>query len=220
VTGRRLSAFVDALASGRRPKRFRAGPADAEVLRTAVTLRAARPGEAAPTEAFVEGLYQQLTEQASPEPVPAIPPAPRRRARTALVAVAAGVSLVAGTTVATETLRRPGPAPTATAPIPQGRALRTGSFQTADGQVLGQIVAYRGHPSWVFMNVDVPRYEGPVECRLQVDNGTTVAFGTFSLHGGTGQYSKDISEVSVDRLRGAMLVSAAGTPVAAATFAG
>ncbi|MDT4930082.1 MAG: hypothetical protein QOF92_2949, partial [Pseudonocardiales bacterium] len=29
-------------------------------------------------------------------------------------------------------------------------ALRTGTFQIADGQVLGQIVAYRGNPSWVF----------------------------------------------------------------------
>ena len=39
MTGRRLAAFVDALAAGRRPRRFRATPEDAAVLRTAITLR-------------------------------------------------------------------------------------------------------------------------------------------------------------------------------------
>lgn len=55
-------------------------------------------------------------------------------------------------------------------------ALRTGTFQIADGQVLGQIVAYRGNPSWVFMNADVPNYNGPVKRMLQADDGSTVAF--------------------------------------------
>ena len=57
MSNRRLFAFVDALATGRRPKRYSARAEDADVLRTAIALRAARPGEAAPTDQFVEGLF-------------------------------------------------------------------------------------------------------------------------------------------------------------------
>jgi hypothetical protein len=217
VTRRRFSAFVDALAAGRRPKRFRAEPDDAEMVRTAIALRAARPGESAPTEAFVEGLFQRLSEQAKPETTTTLRPVPTHRARFALVAAAAAAVLVVGTTVATENLHHP-VATSATALVPQGSELRTGTFQTTDGQVLGQIVAYRGNPSWVFMNVDVPHYSGHVECMLQVDNGRTVAFGTFTVHDGIGQFSKAIGNVDVGHLRGAKLVNTAGSEVAAATF--
>jgi hypothetical protein len=217
MTRRRLSDFVDAIAAGRRPKRFRAEPDDAEVLRTAILLRAARPGESAPTEAFVEGLFQRLSEQAKPETTKKLRPVPTRRVRIALVAAAVAV-LVAGTTVATENLHHPAPT-SATARILQGADLRTGTFQTDAGKVLGQIVAYRGQPSWVFMNVDIPNYDGRIECMLQVDNGGTVSFGTFTVHGGIGQFSKAIDNVDVGRLRGAKLVTPTGSPMAAATFA-
>ena len=97
--------------------------------------------------------------------------------------------------------------------------MRTGTFLTPDGQVLGQIVAYRGSPSWVFMQVDVPTYNGPIKCMLQVDDGSTVAFGTFTVKDGTGQFSKNIGSVDVGHLRGAKLVTSTGSSVASATFA-
>lgn len=217
MSNRRLSAFLDALATGRRPKRFRAQPQDAELARTAITLRAARPGDAAPSDAFVEDLFQQLSEQAGPQPTPQPPPATRHRARIALAVAAAAGVLVAGTAVTTESLHQP--ATSSASQVPHGSALRTGTFLATNGQVLGQIVAYRGHPSWVFMNVEVPSYNGRVKCMLQVDNGTTVAFGTFNVHSGIGQFSKTLGNVDVSHLRGAKLVTATGVPVADATFA-
>jgi hypothetical protein len=219
MTRRRLSAFLDALAAGRRPKRFRADTEDVEVLRTAIALRAARPGESAPDEAFVEGLFQRLSDEANPQTTREVRPVTRHRARTALVAAAAAAVLVTGTVIATESLRHPATTPAATSQVPQGTTLRTATFQTADGRVLGQIVAYRGHPSWVFMNVAIPNYDGRIECMLQVADGATVAFGTFTVHGGVGQFSKAIGGVNVSRLRGAQLVDASGSAVAAATFA-
>jgi hypothetical protein len=219
MTRRRLSAFVDAIAAGRRPKRFRAQPDDAEMLRTAIALRAARPGESAPTEAFVDGLFQRLSDQANLQTTPeARRPVSAHRARIAVVAAAAAAVLVAGTTIATENLHHPA-ATSATAHVPQGSELRTGTFQTDNGRVLGQIVAYRGQPSWVFMNVDVPNYDGRIKCMLQVDNGRTVAFGTFTVRGGIGQFSKAIGNVDVGHLRGAKLVTSTGSQLAAATFA-
>jgi hypothetical protein len=211
-----LQAFLDATATGRRPKRFRAESGDIAVLRVAIELRAARPGDAAPTTAFTEGLFGQLFDQASNQDTQ-IRALPVHRGRIGLVAAAAAV-LVAGTAVGTETLSHH-PATRAAAQVPQAIAVRTGSFQSADGQVLGQIAAYRGDPSWIFMNADVPNYDGTITCMLQVDDGSTVAFGTFTVHDGVGQFSKTIGAVDVSHLRGAKLITSSGTSVADATFA-
>lgn len=219
MSRRRLSAFLDALAAGRRPKGFRADPDDVDVLRTAIALRSARPGEAAPDDAFVEGLFRRLSDEANPQTAREVRPVTTHRARTALVAAAAAGVLVAGTVIATESLHGAATTPAATAHVPQGTELRTATFQTADGRVLGQIVAYRGRPSWVFLNVNIPHYEGRVECMLQVADGTTVAFGTFTVHAGVGKFAKQIGDVNVSQLRGAQLVDPAGSAVAAATFA-
>jgi hypothetical protein len=216
MTGRKLSAFIDAIAAGRRPKRFRADAEDVEVLRAAVELRAARPGDAEPTAAFTDGLFRQLSERAKQQERTQIRTAGRPRARTALLVAAASVVLVGGTVAATEALTSPAHS---AVQVPQGSALRTGTFLTAGGQVWGQIVAYRGSPSWVFMHVDVPNYNGPIKCTLQVDDGSTVAFGTFTVKGGTGQFSKSIGSVDVGHLRGAKLVTSTGSSLAAATFA-
>jgi hypothetical protein len=221
MTTRKLSAVIDAIARGRRPKRLQVDPDDLDVLRAAIELRAARPGDSAPTAAFTDGLYRQLSEQLLPEaarPRDVVVPAPRHRARMVLLAASVATVLVAGTAVVTETVSRPTTTRGATQ-VTQLSALRTGTFQTADGQVLGQIVAYRGDPSWVFMNVNAPNYSGSITCMLQVKDGTTVAFGTFTIHDGTGQFSKNLGAVDVSALRGAKLVSSTGAPVAAATFA-
>ncbi|MDQ1752879.1 MAG: hypothetical protein QOE71_3935 [Pseudonocardiales bacterium] len=219
MSARRLSAVIDAIAAGRPPGPFRADADDAELLRTAIQLRAARPGESGPTTAFTVGLFQRLSEQLNGREARRPEPMPVRRRRTALVAVAAAAMLVAGTAAVTETVNHAATGRSA-ARAPQGSEVRTGTFQTSNGKVLGQIVAYRGRPSWVFMNVDVPNYSGPIKCMLQVDNGSTVAFGVFAVRNGIGQFSKTIGSVDVSDLRGAVLATPTGSAVAEATFAG
>jgi hypothetical protein len=216
VNRRRLSAFIDALVDGRRPQGFRADPDDADVVRTAIGLRAARPGDSQPDEQFVSALYERLANEQPAEVISIDRPVRLRRGRAALAAVAASVVLVGGTAVATEAFNQAG-APAAIQ-APQGRVLRTGTFETTDNRVMGQIVAYRGNPSWVFMNVGGSNYSGPITCKLQVENGSTVAVGVFHLHGGMGQFSRTI-QVDIGSLRGAKLVSSSGSVVAAATFA-
>jgi hypothetical protein len=217
VSDRRLSSFIDALVAGRRPGAFKADPEDVEALRTAIALRAARPGDAIPDEQFVSDLYQSLVEQADSLPAANVHPLRLRRARTALVAAAASIALVGGTYAATESFSQ---APTTTAAIgvPHGDALRTGTFETPKGEVLGQIVAYNGHPSWVFMNVGVSQPTGTVVCMLQLNNGSIVAAGTIEIHSGTGELSKSIP-VDIHRLRGAQLFSSTGAVLGSATFA-
>jgi hypothetical protein len=217
MTGRKLSSFIEALSAGRRPKPFHADPDDVELLRTAIALRAARPGEATPDEDFVAQLHQKLTDQVETPATSNIYPLKMRRTRAALVAVAASVALVGGTVAATESFNRAPVNSVATA-MPRGNDLRTGTFETADGRALGQIVAYRGKPSWVYMNVGLAESNGTVKCRLQLDNGSIVAAGNIQLHNGMGDLSKSIG-VDIGRLRGANLYTSTGVRLATATFA-
>jgi hypothetical protein len=217
MTNRRLSAFIDALVSGRRPGRFSADPDDVEVLRTAIALRAARPGDAKPDEEFVSGLYEELASKARTQLAPNVRPLKFSRGRAVLVAAAASVVLVAGTAATTEALNQGRQAPVAV-PAPHGQVLRTATFETPNHLAVGQIVAYRGNPSWVFMNVDVADYDGRIVCMLRSDSGSTVAAGAFELHDGVGQFSRTL-RVDFGRLRGARLVTPGGSLVGSATFA-
>jgi hypothetical protein len=102
--------------------------------------------------------------------------------------------------------------------VPRGPVIRTASFETASGSVLGQIVVYGGHPSWVYMNVGVPESSGAIKCKLQLNTGSVVAAGTIELHRGTGEMTKTIG-VDISRLRGAQLFNSSGAVVGSATFA-
>jgi hypothetical protein len=217
MTSRKLSGFLDALSAGRRPTGFTADPEEAQVIQTAITLRAARPGDAAPRQQFVDDLYEALSEPRHPAGAATVRPLLIQRGRAALVAVAASVALVGGTFFATETLGN-STLTTAISSAPEHNALRTASFVTPDGSVLGQIVVSRGHPSWVYMNVGVPQSGGTVLCRLQLKDGTVVAAGTIAIHNGMGTLAKSV-HVDISRLRGAQLFSPTGGDLASATFA-
>lgn len=214
---RRISTYLDALAAGRRPGSMRAEPEDVELLRTAIALRADRPGDAVPDQQFVSDLYQDLAREAAAPVVPIDRPTRRHRGRVALASVAAGLVLVGGTVVATETLGQGTLAPAAVQ-APRGSQLRTGTFENADNRATGQIVAYEGNPSWVFMKVDVPNYDGKIRCTLQSNGGATVATGEFELHAGMGVWSKTL-RMNASQLRGARLVTSTGAVVAVATLA-
>ena len=216
MTTRRLSAFLDALAAGRRPRPFQADPEDVEMLRVAIALRAARPGDTMPDETFVAELHEQLADELSPSEQTNIHPLRMRRGRAAIVAVAAGLALVGGTFAVTETSNKATVQQSATA-VPQGQSLRTATFQSPTGQVAGQIVLYHGHPSWVYMNVDLPHSNGTVKCELHLANGEVVAAGTVQLHDGSGVFSQSI-HMDAGKARGATLYDPSGAVVASAIF--
>ncbi|HEY3631055.1 MAG TPA: Rieske (2Fe-2S) protein [Jatrophihabitantaceae bacterium] len=77
---RGLARYLHDLLGQRRPRRFRAAPEDDAVVRTAIALRAARPGSGQPREAFVEELHERLATQA--RAVPHGPGLSERRGRT------------------------------------------------------------------------------------------------------------------------------------------
>jgi hypothetical protein len=213
MSGRRLTAFLDALAAGRRPRRFNADPDDVEVIRTAIALRAAHPADAAPDREFVADLYQTLADQSASPHTASVWSRTLRRPRAVLVGAAASVALIGGTFAVTDVALTP-----AAVSVPHGGDVRTGTFEAKDGGVLGQIVVYHGRPSWVFMNIGVPQSKGTIMCKLQLNDGSIVSAGIVHISGGTGELSKTI-QVDIDRLRGAKLFSPSGAVLASATFA-
>ncbi|WP_103336575.1 ubiquinol-cytochrome c reductase iron-sulfur subunit [Amycolatopsis sp. CA-126428] len=117
MSTRGVRRFVKDLLRRRRPRPFAAGPDDEAELRTAVLLRAARPGGAAASEEFVAGLHRRLARELGE---PAAAPGGNRR-RFIQVSSAAAVAAAAGAGV--EYLVNPG-AGSAAAPPPEETTLR------------------------------------------------------------------------------------------------
>ncbi|MEV5712964.1 Rieske (2Fe-2S) protein [Amycolatopsis mediterranei] len=95
MSTRGVRRFVKDLLRRRRPRPFAATAGDEAELRTAVLLRAARPGAGAASEEFVTGLHRRLAQELG-EPAPA-PGGTRRRfiqvSSAAAVAAAAGAGV-------------------------------------------------------------------------------------------------------------------------------
>ena len=208
-------AFIDALIADRRPPRFHAESDEVQELRTAIELSAARPGAGVPEERFVENLWAELQAQEEPAIPPGVTPL-RRRGRNLVVSMAAAAALVAGTVAVTEAVHH-GTASRPAASAIAGHAVLTASFVSSANRDVGHVTAFGGSPSWVFMNVTGSRYDGPVTCLLEADNGTVAAAGTFSIQNGAGEWARPLPG-GVTHLKGARLVGPAGVTLASATF--
>jgi hypothetical protein len=106
------------------------------------------------------------------------------------------------------------------APVPKdtySQLLRMGTFESKDGHTIGEIVAYRGNPSWVFMSIRAQGLKGAVRCQIQMDNGHSGPTGTFVLQNGAGEWARPIP-VDISQIRGATLVTSTGSALATASF--
>lgn len=217
MSARRLNAFLDDLVAGRRPREFHADAEDADILGAAIALRAERPGDATLDEAFVSTLHRELFDHRDRIHSTDVPARRWQRGHTAMFGVAAALALLGGTVAITEAATQ-GTLSQSSTQVPQGQALRTGTFEAATGQVMGQIVVYHGHPSWVFMNVEAPQVSGTMVCELHLANGAVVAAGTVDLRQGKGEIARAI-QVDAGQLRTATLSNPSGEVLASATFA-
>jgi len=116
---RGIARYVEDLLHSRRPRRFQASTADADLAQAAVILRAARPGGGAPREEFVTALHRRLATELDP-PVPGSGMSRRRVfLRTASVAAGAAAASAGIDHALTASTPAAVPAPAASALIPQ-----------------------------------------------------------------------------------------------------
>lgn len=91
-------------------------------------------------------------------------------------------------------------------------ALRSGAHQ------VGQVFAYEGEPSWVFMTVQTGIPSGQVRCELSLSDGQMVTVGTFTLDTvGYGSWGVPLT-VDPRSVRGVRLVGPHDHVLAAASF--
>jgi nitrite reductase/ring-hydroxylating ferredoxin subunit len=86
---RGLRRYVDDLLRGRRPRPFRPDDFEAAQIRTAIDLRAARPGADAPRPEFLADLQRRLTDQHDESRAASRPSATRRQVIVGTSAAAA-----------------------------------------------------------------------------------------------------------------------------------
>jgi len=99
VSDRTVRRFVDRLLRGQSTERARPDDFEAEQMKTAIELRAARLGSDAPREEFVTDLHRRLASEMAEAPPPGSRWAPRRRQvviGTSVAAASAAAGLVVG----------------------------------------------------------------------------------------------------------------------------
>ncbi|OBF86010.1 (2Fe-2S)-binding protein [Mycobacterium sp. 852002-51163_SCH5372311] len=99
MNARGLRRYVDDLLRGRRPKPFAPDDFEAAQIRTAIELRAARPGGDAPSEEFLADLHRRLAEQMSGTPSPSSPKQNTTRRQVIVGTSAAAAAAVAAVSV-------------------------------------------------------------------------------------------------------------------------
>jgi hypothetical protein len=83
------------------------------------------------------------------------------------------------------------------------------------GRSVGKVLVYEGNPTWLFMYVDDPSWQGALRCEVMVDQGPTVDIGKFWLSEGKGAWAASVGQPA-GRLSQARIVSASGQVLATA----
>ena len=102
---------------------------------------------------------------------------------------------------------------------PPWSPLSSAVLTSASHRAVGMIYVYDGSPGWLYMSVDLGSGNGTVACRVAGADGHVTTVGSFRLAGGYGAWGGAYPGDD-DLLTRAWLVSADGTVLATASFAG
>jgi hypothetical protein len=102
---------------------------------------------------------------------------------------------------------------------PAWSPLSSAALTSAGHRVVGKIYVYDGSPGWLYMSVDLGSGNGTVACRVAGADGHVTTVGSFRLANGYGAWGGPGSGDN-RLLTRAWLVSAGGTVLATASFAG
>lgn len=85
------------------------------------------------------------------------------------------------------------------------------------GRETGQLFAYAGHPSWLFMTVETHGPAGLVTCEMDLRDGRKVEVGQFSVGAGYRSWGSTIT-VDPSKIAGVRLLSSGGGVLASAAL--
>jgi cytochrome b6-f complex iron-sulfur subunit len=126
MTRRELQRYIDDLLAGRRPTPFRADEFEAEQIRAAIDLAAARPGADEPSPEFLQSLHDRLAAQ-SDDPTATVRRLPQRVGSTRRQVIV-GTSAAAAAAVAAVAVDRavigPRPSPEVPTAAPTDNTLK------------------------------------------------------------------------------------------------
>jgi hypothetical protein len=83
--------------------------------------------------------------------------------------------------------------------------------------MVGRVLVYAGNPTWLFMYMDDPAWQGAIHCEVVVDQGPTVDLGQFWLSEGKGAWAASVDQPA-GRLSQARIVGSDGKVLASATL--
>jgi hypothetical protein len=106
-----------------------------------------------------------------------------------------------------------GPAPAGHAALPLAQT----TLLSATKQDVGRVFLYSGKPRWMYMSVELGTGNEQVTCEAVSADGRVTVLGWFRLSNGYGAWGSP-DPGNLGTLRGARLVTAAGTVLASATF--
>ena len=104
MNARGLRHYIDDLLRGRRPKPFPPDDFEAAQIRTAIELRAARPGGDAPRQEFLDDLHARLAEQMAGTPPDAAPMSKQNTTRRQVIVGTSAAAAAAVTAVSVDRL--------------------------------------------------------------------------------------------------------------------
>jgi hypothetical protein len=102
---------------------------------------------------------------------------------------------------------------------PAWSPLSSAALTSAGHRAVGKIYVYHGSPGWLYMSVDLGSGNGTVACRVASADGHVTTIGSFRLVNGYGAWGGPGSGDN-GLLTRAWLISADGTVLATASFAG
>jgi hypothetical protein len=102
-------------------------------------------------------------------------------------------------------------------PIAPHAAVTEAALLTGTGTVGGGVMVYAGNPTWLFMFMDDPSWQGTLGCEVVLDQGPTVMLGRFWLSDGRGAWAVSIPQPA-GRLAQARVVNDKGQVLAEAAL--
>ncbi len=139
----------------------------------------------------------------------------RPRPALALAALAALAVVGAGTLVVHQAISHGQHGPDGAVRGYQASAPSEVAHFRSGARTVGQVMVYVGHPTWLYMYVDAPAWQGELTCQVVLGDGSTITLGHFWPSAGKGAWAATVSQPA-SRLRQAQLTGADGKVLASA----